>query len=334
MADKPTSTHPPMSSVQGTLTLPLIEEARRRIKTRVNRTPVMTSETLDYRASANLFFKCENFQKVGAFKARGAANAVFSLSEAEARKGVATHSSGNHAAALAWAARLRGIAAHIVMPSTAPKAKQASVQRYGGRVIFCEPTLEAREAAARDVIERTGAVFIHPYNDLRVMAGQGTTAIELLEEVPEVDLILCPVGGGGHLSGIAVAAKSLNPAIRVIGVEPSGADDAQRSFKAGHIIPSVKPNTIADGLLTSLGDKTFAEIQRHVDDIVSVSDESIVKAMRLIWEVLKIIVEPSGAVAYAALIEGKVDATDKRVALVLTGGNLDLDELPWQRKPA
>lgn len=313
------------------LTLELILEAHARIRDKVNRTPVMTSESLDGLAKAQLFFKCENLQKAGAFKARGATNAVFSLSDEEAKRGVVTHSSGNHAAALARAAKLRGIPAFIVMPNDAPKAKQAAVIRYGGEVIFCEPTLEARETTAQQVIDRTGGVLIHPYNDLRVMAGQGTTAIELLEEVPGLDLILCPVGGGGQLSGIATAAKSLKPGIGIIGVEPANADDAQRSFKAGHIIPSVKPNTIADGLRTSLGEKTFAEIQRYVDDIVTVSEETIVKAMRLIWDVLKIIVEPSGAVSYAAVVEGKAKLEGKRVGLILSGGNLDLDVLPWQK---
>ena len=313
------------------LTLADIRAAHARIRDKIHRTPVMTSETLNGLAGATLFFKCENLQKVGAFKARGATNAVFSLSDAEARRGVVTHSSGNHAAALARAAKLRGIPAYIVMPSTAPKAKVASVRRYGGEVIFCEPTLEARETTAQQVIKKTGAAFIHPYNDLRVMAGQGTTALELLEDVSDLDLMLCPVGGGGLLSGIATAAKSLKPHIKIVGVEPADADDAQRSFKAGHIIPSVKPSTIADGLLTSLGEKTFAEIQRHVDDIVTVSEEGIVRAMRLIWEVMKIIVEPSGAVSYAAVVEGKVKVEGKRIGLILSGGNLDLDYLPRMR---
>jgi threonine dehydratase len=311
------------------LTLPLIQAARTRIADYVHRTPVMTSQTLDARAGAKLFFKCENLQKTGAFKARGAANAVFSLSAEQARHGVVTHSSGNHAAALARAAGLRAIPAHIVMPHNAPRAKQSSVRRYGGDIVFCEPTLQARERMAREVTERTGATFIHPYNDLRVMAGQGTTALELVEDVPDLDLILCPVGGGGQLSGIGVAAKSLKPSIRVMGVEPAGADDAQRSLKAGRIIPCVNPNTIADGLRASLGELPFAEIQRYVDDIVTVSDVAIVQAMRLIWEVMKIIVEPSGAVAYAALLEGKIQARKARIALILSGGNLDLDHLPW-----
>ncbi len=315
------------------LTLELVRQAHERIKDRITRTPVMTSATLDRLANARLFFKCENFQKTGSFKARGATNAVFSLSESQAQKGVATHSSGNHGAALARAAQLRGIRAYVVMPDNAPKAKRESVERYGGNIAFCEPTLEAREAALDRMIVEHGACLLHPYNDLRVMAGQGTTAVELIETVPDLDVILSPVGGGGLLSGIAVAAKSIRPSIRVVGVEPAAADDAARSLRSGRIVPSVNPNTIADGLRASLGDKTFAEIRRHVDDIVTVSEESIVRAMRRIWEVLKIVVEPSGAVAYAAVAEGKLDLRGRAVGLVLTGGNLDLERLPWFTAP-
>jgi threonine dehydratase len=307
-----------------------IREAHARIRDKIHRTPVMTSEVLDAMAGNRLYFKCENLQKVGAFKARGATNAVFLLTDAEAAKGVVTHSSGNHAAALARAARLRGIPAYIVMPSNSPQAKQAAVRRYGGDVVLCEPTLAARESTARQVMERTGAVFIHPYDDMRVMAGQGTTAIELLEDVPGLDLILCPVGGGGQLSGIAVAAKAIKPAVRVIGVEPSGADDAARSLKAGQIIPMVEPRTIADGLKTSLGQKPFAEIMRLVDDIVTVSEESIVQAMRQVWEVMKLLVEPSGAVSYAAVVQGRIPASGASIGIILSGGNLDLNRLPWQ----
>jgi threonine dehydratase len=313
------------------LTLSLIREAHARIKDKINRTPVLTSATLDAAARAQLFFKCENFQKMGAFKARGATNAVFLLSDEEAQRGVATHSSGNHAAALARAAGLRGIPAHIVMPNNAPQAKQAAVARYGGRVVFCEPTLEARESTCARVIAATGAALIHPYDDVRVMAGQGTTAVELLESIPELDVLLCPVGGGGQLSGIAVAGKSMRPSIRVVGVEPAGADDAYRSFNAGHIIPSVNPQTIADGLRSSLGKLPFAEIQRYVDEIVTVSEESIVRSMRTIWEVMKIIVEPSAAVPYAALLESKINIAGQRVGIILSGGNLDLDTLPWMK---
>jgi threonine dehydratase len=308
----------------------LIREAHARIRDKIHRTPVMTSEVLDAMAGNRLFFKCENLQKAGAFKARGATNAVFSLTDAEAAKGVVTHSSGNHAAALARAARLRGIPAYIVMPSNSPQAKQAAVRRYGGDVVLCEPTLAARESTAQQVTERTGAIFIHPYDDLRVMAGQGTTAIELLEDVPGLDVILCPVGGGGQLSGIAVAAKDIKPAVRVIGVEPAGADDAARSLKAGHIIPMLEPRTIADGLKTSLGQRPFAEIIRLVDEIVTVREESIVQAMRRIWEVMKLIVEPSGAVSYAAVAEGRLAASGANIGIVLSGGNLDLNRLPWQ----
>jgi threonine dehydratase len=308
----------------------LIREAHARIRDKIHRTPVMTSEVLDGLAGNRLYFKCENLQKVGAFKARGATNAVFLLTDAEAAKGVVTHSSGNHAAALARAARLRGIPAYIVMPSNSPQAKQAAVRRYGGDVVLCEPTLAARESTARQVMQRTGAIFIHPYDDLRVMAGQGTTAIELLEDVPGLDVILCPVGGGGQLSGIAVAAKDIKPDVRVIGVEPAGADDAARSLKAGHIIPMLEPHTIADGLKTSLGKRPFAEIMRLVDDIVTVREESIVQAMRQIWEVMKLLVEPSGAVSYAAVVEGRIEVSDARIGIILSGGNLDLNRLPWQ----
>jgi threonine dehydratase len=312
------------------LTMQAIREAHARIRDKIHRTPVMTSEVLDGMAGNRLYFKCENLQKVGAFKARGATNAVFLLTDAEAAKGVVTHSSGNHAAALARAARLRGIPAYIVMPSNSPQAKQAAVRRYGGDVVLCEPTLAARESTARQVMERTGAIFIHPYDDLRVMAGQGTTAIELLEDVPGLDVILCPVGGGGQLSGIAVAAKDIKPEVRVIGVEPAGADDAARSLKAGHIIPMLEPRTIADGLKTSLGQRPFAEIMRLVDDIVTVREESIVQAMRQVWEVMKLLVEPSGAVSYAAVVEGRIAASGANIGIILSGGNLDLNRLPWQ----
>jgi threonine dehydratase len=321
--------HPEMK-----LTLSLIRDAHARIKDKINRTPVLTSTTLDAAAGARIFFKCENFQKVGAFKARGATNAVFSLSAEEARRGVATHSSGNHAAALARAARLRGIDAHIVMPNNASEAKRAAVSRYGGRIVLCEPTLEARESTCAQVLAATGATLIHPYNDLRVMAGQGTTAVELLEDSPELDFLLCPVGVGGQLAGIAVAAKSMKPGILVVGVEPAAADDAYRSFRAGHIIPSVNPRTIADGLRSSLGELPFAEIQRHVDEIVTVSEDSIVRSMRTIWEVMKIIVEPSAAVPYAALLEGKLNIAGQRVGVILSGGNLDLNMLPWMKSHA
>lgn len=315
------------------LTLEDIRAAHARIRDKIHRTPLMTSEVLDEMCGRRLFFKCENLQKVGAFKARGATNAVFLLTDAEAARGVVTHSSGNHAAALARAARLRGIPAYIVMPMDAPESKQAAVRRYGGRVVLCQPTMAAREAAAFKVQQDTGAEFVHPYDDWRVMAGQGTTAIEMLEDEPGLDAILCPVGGGGHLSGLAVAAKAMKPAIHVFGAEPAGADDAARSFRSGRIEPLGEPRTIADGLRASLGKKPFDEIRKFVDGVVTVSEAGIVKSMRTIWEVLKVIVEPSGALGFGAVLEpaeGRVPPADQRIGIVLTGGNLDLDKLPWK----
>jgi threonine dehydratase len=319
-----------MSSPPDRLTLVDIRAAHDRIRERIHRTPVLTSSTLDDQSGGKLFFKCENLQKGGAFKARGATNAVFSLTDAEAARGVATHSSGNHAAALSRAAKLRGIPAYIVMPNNAPKAKRAAVERLGGKIVFCEPTIPAREAAAAKVIAETGATLIHPFDNLRVMAGQGTATLELLEQAPDLDIIVAPVGGGGLISGTSVAATSLKPGIRVIGAEPAGADDASRSFKAGKFIPLTRANTIADGLRSSMSERTFAEIRSHVSDIVTVTEESIVAAMRAVWEVLKIVIEPSGAVPYAAIVENKIDVRGKRVGIILTGGNLDLDRLPWQ----
>jgi threonine dehydratase len=306
-----------------------IVEARERIGDKVNQTPVMTSETLDDLSGARLFFKCENLQKTGAFKARGATNAVFSLPDDEAQRGVVTHSSGNHAAALARAAALRSIPAFIVMPNNAPRAKQESVRRYGGQIVLCEPTLAARERTAEKVGARTGASLVHPYNDLRVMAGQGTSAIEFLEQVEGLDAIVCPVGGGGHLSGIAVATKHLSPTTKVIGAEPLGADDAQRSFRSGTLVPMPSPDTVADGLRTSLGEHTFRSIRSHVDDIVTVHDDAIVAAMRTIWSVMKLVIEPSAAVGYAAVTEKAIATEGRSIGIVLTGGNLDLDKLPW-----
>jgi threonine dehydratase len=318
-----------MDSDPPRLTWPLIEEARARIAPFCRTTPVVTSTTLDEQAGARLFFKCENFQKGGAFKARGASNVVFGLSGSQARRGVATHSSGNHAAALARAARLRGVPAYIVMPDNTPLVKRAAAERDGAIITLCEPTLAARERAAAEVIAATGAVMVHPYDDLRVMAGQGTVAVELLEEVEGLDLLLVPVSGGGLLSGIAVAAHSLRPQLRVLGVEPEGADDAARSLRAGRIVPCEHPTTIADGLRATIGVRPFAEIRAYVKDIVTVPDAAIVSAMRRIWEVLKIIVEPSGAAAYAAITAGRADVSGLRVGVVLTGGNLDLESLPW-----
>jgi threonine dehydratase len=322
-----------MGSQPPGLTWALIEEARARIAPFIRTTPVVTSTTLDEQAGARLFFKCENFQKGGAFKARGASNAVFSLPGSQARRGVATHSSGNHAAALARAAHLRDIPAYIVMPHNTPLAKRAAAERDGAIVTLCEPTLAARERAAAEVLAATGAIMVHPYDDLSVMAGQATVAVELLEEIEGLELLLAPVSGGGLLSGIAVAAHSLRPQLRVLGVEPEGADDAARSLRAGRIVPCEHPDTIADGLRATIGVRPFAEIRRYVEDIVTVPDAAIVSAMRRIWEVMKIIVEPSGAAAYAAITTGRVEVRGRRVGVVLTGGNLDLDSLPWI-KPA
>jgi len=306
-----------------------IRAAHERIRAYIKRTPVMTSSRLDEASGASLFFKCENFQKIGAFKARGATNAVFSLDDAIARRGVATHSSGNHGAAVARAARLRGIPAHVVMPSNSAKVKVRAVESYGAHILFCEPTEEAREAACADVVKKTGATLIHSFDNEDVMAGQGTAVMELLEDVPDLDLVICPVGGGGLLSGTAVAAKSMRPRIKVIAAEPENVDDAAQSFRAGRLIQTEKKLTIADGLRTNVGAPNFAVIQRYVDDIVIVSEEAIISAMRTIWETMKIIIEPSAAVPYAAIVERKIDVAGKRVGIILTGGNVDLNALPW-----
>lgn len=312
------------------LDLAAIRAAHDRIRPHIVRTPVLTNEWLDAACGGRLFFKCENLQHVGAFKARGATNAIFSLSDTEAAHGVATHSSGNHAAAVARAARLRGIPAHIVMPSNSNPAKIRNVERFGGRITLCEPTNAAREAACARLITETGAALIHPFNDFRVMAGQGTAALELLEDHPDLDLILCPVGGGGLLCGTAVAAKSLHPNIRIIATEPAGADDAARSFRAGQIVPAPKVDTIADGLRTTLGENNFPLIQRHVDEVVTVSEAGILTAMRRLWDELKIIVEPSAAVPLAAILDNRVSVAGLRTGIILSGGNVDLDALPFR----
>jgi threonine dehydratase len=320
------------AAVPGAPTLQDIEDAVQRIRLHIHRTPVLTCSSLDRLAGARLFFKCENLQKVGAFKFRGASNAVFSLPEAEASRGVATHSSGNHAQALALAARLRGVPAHIVMPENSPRIKVEAVRGYGGRIVFCPPTQKDRESTLREVVRETGAVFIHPYDDPRVIAGQATCARELLEEVPGLDLLLAPVGGGGLASGTALAARYWSPSTRVVAAEPKGADDAYRSLAAGRIIPSTAPKTIADGLRTSLGELTFPILRALLSAVVTVSEQAIVQAMRLIWERMKILVEPSAAVPLAALLEGELPAAGLKVGVILSGGNLDLDSLPWQGK--
>lgn len=306
-----------------------IRDAAGRIGPFVHRTPVVTSRSLDAVTGAELFFKCENLQKGGAFKIRGATNAVFSLTEEEAARGVATHSSGNHAAALALAALWRGITAHVVMPEGSSPVKRKAVLEYRAHVVSCQPTVEAREKGLSELVERTGAVVVHPYNDYRVMAGQGTAAMELCEEVPRLDMILVPVGGGGLLAGTCIAVSAVSPATSVMGAEPEVADDARRSLLAGKIMPSTYPVTIADGLRTSLGDLTFPIIQRHVKEILTASEASIAHAMRMIWERMKIVVEPSAAVPLAAVMGNPGVFSGRRVGIILSGGNVDLERLPW-----
>ena len=310
-----------------------VSHAAARIAGRVHRTPVLSCGAIDEAAGASVFFKCENFQKVGAFKMRGATNAVLSLTDREAEPGVATHSSGNHAQALALAARLRGIPAYVVMPTSAPAVKRAAVAGYGAEIIDCEPTLAARESTLQQVVDRTGATFIHPYNNEQIIAGQGTAALELLEEIPDLDVVMAPVGGGGLLSGTCISTAALAPSARVIAGEPVGADDAARSLAAGHIIPSECPDTVADGLLTSLGELTFPIIQQHVTAIWTVADGPIIAAMRLVWERMKIIIEPSAAVCLAAMLEHRIEVAGQRVGVILSGGNVDLDRLPWGSAP-
>lgn len=310
-------------------TLTDIRAAAERIRPYAHRTPVLTCQSLDEKVGAQVFLKCENLQKVGAFKFRGACNAVYSLTDEEAARGVSTHSSGNHAQALALAARMRGIPAYIVMPDNAPQVKKDAVAGYGGQITFCEPTLAARESTLARIVAETGAEVVHPYNDVRVIAGQGTAALELLEEVPDLDVVIAPVGGGGLLSGTSLAARGLNPRIRVIAGEPEMADDAWRSLQADRIIPSENPRTIADGLLTSLGTLTFPIVRENVEQIVTVSEAGIVASMKFVWERAKIIIEPSSAVAVGVLWERKIDLTGLKVGIILSGGNVDLGRLPW-----
>ncbi len=306
-----------------------IMDAAERIKPFIHRTPLMRSAGINKLLGTEIIFKCENLQKAGSFKSRGACNAVFSLDAGQMSKGVGTHSSGNHAQALARAASLRNMDAYIVMPETSPQVKVKGVMGYGGRITFCKPTLQAREDALKEIIKRTGALEIHPYNDYRIIAGQATAALELIEEAGEVDIMMAPVGGGGLLSGTALITKYVSRNCLLIAAEPEKANDAYRSFHEGRFIPSENPKTIADGLLTSLGSLTFPIITEYVDDIVTVSEEGIISAMRLIWERMKIIIEPSSAVPLAAIIENKLDVKNKRIGIILSGGNIDLDRLPW-----
>ncbi len=306
-----------------------IRAAHRRISPRIHRTPVVTSESLDEMAGARLFFKCENLQKTGSFKIRGATNAVFSLTDEEAKHGVVAPSSGNHAAALALAARWRGIPAWIIMPSNSSAVKMRAVEAYGGKITLCEPTIASREATAAAIMQQTGAHLVHPYNDVRVIAGQGTAALELLEQAPDLDFIVTPASGGGLLSGTAIAAKSLRPGIRVVGSEPRNADDAYRSMASGKIEPGSPNETMADGLRATLSPLTFSILRERVDQISLVAEEEIISTMLLLWERLKLVVEPSGAVAAAPALLRRIGAEGKKVGIILSGGNLDLRKLPF-----
>lgn len=314
-----------------TVTINDIRQAAQRIKPYIHRTPVMTNESLNQRVGVQVFMKCENLQKVGAFKFRGASNAVWSLTDKEASSGVVTHSSGNHAQALALAAKMRGIPAYIVMPSNAPQVKKNAVAGYGGQITFCKPTLAARESTMESIRQRTGVTVVHPYDNEHVIAGQGTAVLELLENIPDLDVIIAPVGGGGLLSGTSIAATEMKKGIQVIAAEPEMADDAFRSLQAGEIIPSMNPKTVADGLLTSLGSLTFPIIKERVEQIVTVSEAGILDAMKFIWERAKIVIEPSAATVIAVLWEKKIDLTGKKVGVILSGGNVDLEKLPWQK---
>lgn len=312
------------------ITLNDIRAAAERIRPYIHRTPVMTNESLNKKVGAQVFLKCENLQKIGAFKFRGACNAVFSLSDKDAARGVCTHSSGNHAQALALAASFRGIPVYIAMPNTAPAVKKAAVAGYGGQITFCEPTLESREAALAQIVAETGATAVHPYNNERVIMGQGTAALEFLEDVPDLDIIITPIGGGGLLSGTSIAATETKKGIRVIGAEPELADDACRSLKEGRMLPPLPPKSIADGLLSSFGTLTFPIVRERVEQIVTVSEQGIIDSMKFIWERAKLIIEPSAAVAVGVLWERKIDLTGLNVGVILSGGNVDLEKLPWQ----
>ncbi len=308
-----------------------ILKAAERIKPYTHQTPLISNKSINNIFGGEIFFKCENLQKAGAFKSRGACNAVFSLDENSMKKGVATHSSGNHAQALARAASLRNIPAYIVMPETAPKVKVDAVKNYGGIITFCKPTLEARESTIKILLDKYGAVEIHPYNNLVIICGQATCALEIFNKEKNFDIIIAPVGGGGLLSGTAISTKIFSPKTKIIAAEPKGADDAYQSFYGEKFVPSVNPQTIADGLLTSLGSITYPIIKSLVDEIVTVEEDSIIKAMKVVWERMKLIVEPSSAVPLAAIMEEKIDIKNKKVALIFSGGNVDLDNLPWNK---
>ena len=312
-------------------TLHDMRDAQVRVKPYVHRTPVLTSQYLNDLTGAELFFKCENLQKAGAFKARGASNAVFGLTAEQARRGVATHSSGNHGTCLSYAAGRRGIPCTVVMPHTAPQAKKDAVRGYGGIVVECEPSTTSREAVFAEVVAKTGAEFVHPYNDPRVIAGQGTCSAEMIEQVANLDAVIAPIGGGGMISGTCLTLSNLAPQIRIYAAEPQNADDAYRSFKAGHIIADDAPDTIADGLKVPLKDLTWHFVSNHVTDILTASEHEIVAAMKITWKRMKIVMEPSSAVPLAVILKNKDIFAGQRVGVVITGGNVDLDRLPWQR---
>ena len=303
--------------------------AHERIRPHIHRTPVLTSSYLDRLTGASLYFKCENFQKAGAFKVRGASNAVFGLTDAQARNGVATHSSGNHALSLSYAAGRRGIPVTVVMPRTAPEAKKAAVRGYGGTIVECEPSTSSREAVFAQVQARTGAEFVHPYNDPRIIAGQATCAREIVEDLGELDAVVAPIGGGGMVSGCCLTLSAIAPSTKIYAAEPQAADDACRSFRAGHIIADDAPQTVADGLKVPLKELTWHFVSRHVTDILTAGEEEIVEAMRLMWQRMKIVVEPSSSVPLATILKNPSVFAGKRVGVILTGGNVDLDRLPW-----
>ncbi len=303
--------------------------AHERIAPHIHRTPVLTSRYLNALTGAELFFKCENFQKAGAFKARGASNAVFGLTEAQAARGVATHSSGNHGLSLSYAAGRRGIPCTVVMPRTAPQAKKDAVKGYGGRVVECDPSTSSREAVFAEVLKETGAEFVHPYNDPRVIAGQATCSRELLEQVGELDAVVAPIGGGGMISGTCLTLSTLAPGVEIYAAEPKNADDAARSFRAGHIIADDAPETVADGLKVPLKELTWHFVKSYVEDILTAEEDEIVEAMKLTWKRMKIVIEPSCAVPLATILKNRDRFAGKRVGVVITGGNVDLDKLPW-----
>jgi len=313
-------------------TLDDMKTARERVTPYIHRTPVLTSEFLNDLTGAELFFKCENFQKAGAFKVRGACNAVFGLPEDMLAKGVATHSSGNHALSLSYAAGRRGIPCHVVMPRTAPQAKKDAVRGYGGIITECEPSTSSREEVFAKVEAETGAEFVHPYNDPRVIAGQATCSAELIEQVEGLDAVVAPIGGGGMISGTCLTLSNLAPSVKIYAAEPLNADDAARSFRAGHIIADDAPETVADGLKVPLKDLTWHFVQNHVTDILTATEQEIIDAMKLIWKRMKIVMEPSSAVPLATILKNKSTFAGKRVGIIITGGNVDLDSLPWTEK--